>query len=235
MRCPVQAFPAIQARKSSHCWEQTGQDTGIAPAFLPASCPLPLRHWAGGESWGGGARSRDIRWPEPVGCSGRGPGPGTHHGPFLPLCNIPGFLRPKVAISAYHRGHHLPRLQPPPRHCLPTCICAPVTCSHPSSQSSPVKMNQITPFLSSNPLEWPLVSLRVRAEVLIIASAHWLLTTSPATLQQHSPHSCYPSQAELLTAFCPDLRAFALPVPSARILSLQISTELLPFPPSGLY
>lgn len=102
MRCPVPAFPAIQARKSSHCWEQTGQDTGIAPAFLPASCPLPLRSWAGAESWGGGARPRDIRWPEPVGCSGQGPGPGTRHGPSLPLCNTPGFLRPKVTMSAYH-------------------------------------------------------------------------------------------------------------------------------------
>lgn len=170
-----------------------------------------------------------------MGCSGRGPGPGTLHGPSLPLCNTPGFLRPKVTMSAYHPWPSPAQTMATTSPRLPACVCAPVTCSHPSSQSGPVKMSQITPFLRSNPLEWPLVSLRVRAEVLIIASAHWLLTTSPASLQQHSPHSCYPNQAGLLAAFCPDLRAFALPVPSARILSLQISTELLPFPPSGLY
>lgn len=154
------------------------------------SCPWPHfpQHGAGGRVWGRGARVQGYaQVARTSGVLRSSSGPGTNIWPLpAPLCNIPGFLRPKVAKHSLSPwAHHLPRLQPPPRHCLPYLHLCACDGSHPSSQSSPVKMNQITP--SSAPTHWsgPPVSLRVRAEVLIIASAHWLLTTSPATLQQH--------------------------------------------------
>lgn len=125
VRCPIPAFPAIQARKSFHCWEQIGQDTGIAPAFPPASCPLPLGLRVGAEPWGGDGGTRDrVRWggQGQCGCSGQRPGKPRVCEALSPHClpltyNTAGSPRHKVIMSADTDCHLLPRLWPPPCYC----------------------------------------------------------------------------------------------------------------------
>lgn len=138
MRCPIPAFPAIQARKSFHCWEQIGQDTGVAPAFPPASCPLPLGLRVGAEPWGGDGSARDqVRWggQGKWGCSGQRPGKARVWAALsphrLPLTyNTPGSPRHKVTMSADTDCHLFPGL-------ATTLLLA---CRYLSSPSSPVKM-----------------------------------------------------------------------------------------------
>lgn len=179
VRCPIPVFPAIQARKSSHCWEQIGQDTGIC-RLPPASCPLPLRLWSGSRALGRGSCTKDqVGWG---GGSQRGAqklrvGATLHpHHLNLPLYRTPGFLR-HVAMSASDPLPSLAELLLPPCHCsLPPSV-PPVTCSHPSSQGNPVKLKvRLQP--SSAP-----VSLRVRARVIIPAFEDWLCLMS----HHHTP------------------------------------------------
>lgn len=70
VRCPIPEFPAIQSRKSAHCWEQIGQDTGIPQCFLPLPVSFPLGPGEGTEPWGGGSLHQGtsgLGWSEPMG------------------------------------------------------------------------------------------------------------------------------------------------------------------------
>lgn len=256
MRCPIPALPAIQARKSSHEWEQVGQDTGIAPALPPASCPLPLGSEVGAEPQGRGPAqgSGRLRWPEPLRALRAEPqtreaerlGPQSAPSRPPPLHHTPAFARHDATMSQYHP---LPSLAPTTAttsslltcqalcHSLPPSV-PPVTRSHPSSQSSPVKRKvrswpssaqrtggppSLTPGFTPRRSRSPQNSLHTPAPRRL--SHSW-----PSTL----PHSHCSSQAGFRAGFGPHPKAFALPVPSAGIPSLQTSTELPPFPPSGL-